>query len=131
MAHKISTDEHCTYVDVWMENKAVTMPSTARDQTKMSADSRTQKGGTKMTVTCLEVVATYNQIMGGIDKFDQLRERYAIGRRALKRWHGILYFLVDLSIVNAFVWYNIVGLQKKDQLSFRLKLARQLICGHM
>lgn len=94
----------------WMENKAATMLSTAHDPTKMSAVSRTQKGGTKITVTCLEVAVTYNQIMGGIDKFDQLPERYAIRRRTLKWWHRIFSFLVDLSIVNAFVLYNTVGL---------------------
>lgn len=68
----------------WMDNKAVTMLSTAHDPINMSAVSKTQKGGTKTTVTCPEVVATYNPRMKGVDKFDQLRERYAIGRRALK-----------------------------------------------
>lgn len=46
------------------------------------------------------MVKVYNNIMGGVDSFDQFRERYAIGRRSVKWWHRNFYFLIDLAIVN-------------------------------
>lgn len=36
------------------------------------------KTGVKETLYCPNVVSTYNKIMGGVVKFDQLHERYGI-----------------------------------------------------
>ena len=36
----------------------------------------------QVEIFCPEVVAEY-KIMGGVDKFDQLRERHALGRRSV------------------------------------------------
>ena len=69
----------------------------------------------------------YNRNMGGVDKFDQLKERYAIGRRSTKWWHMIFYYLVDMAIINSFILMNCAKRRKIDQLTFRIYLARQLI----
>ena len=74
-------------------------------------------------------VAEYNSIMGGADRFDQRRERYTDGRRSLNWWHHLLYFLVDLAIVNSFIMWNCNTGGQRDQLSFRLALVRQLTVG--
>jgi len=57
--------------------------------------------------------------MGGVDRFDQRRERYAIGMRSIKWWHRLLYFLIDLAIVNGFIKWNCNNGGQRDQLSFR------------
>ena len=67
--------------------------------------------------------------MGGVDRFDQRRERYAIGRRSLKWWHHLLYFLIDLVILNSFITWNCKSGVQRDQLSFRLVMVRQLTVG--
>jgi len=77
---------------------------------------------------CLATVAHYNAIMGRVDRFDQRRERYAIGRRSLKWWHCLLYFLIDLAIVNSFIKRNCNNGGQSDQV-FRLALVRQLKVG--
>ena len=77
---------------------------------------------------CLATVAHYNAIMGRVDRFDQRRERYAIGRRSLKWWHCLLYFLIDLAIVNSFIKRNCNNGGQSDQV-FRLALVRQLTVG--
>nr|CAI5868372.1 unnamed protein product [Callosobruchus analis] len=64
--------------------------------------------------------------MGGVDKFDQLHERYAIGRRSTKWWNRILSYLVDMAIVNSFILMN-TSKKRTDLLTFRINLARQLI----
>lgn len=58
--------------------------------------------------------------------------RYAIGRfgrRSIKWWHRLFYWLLDVAIVNAFILKKIKMNTKLDQLSFRLRLAQQLIDG--
>ena len=112
----------------WMDNKPVTMLTSSSSPRTVERILRRNRDGTRTEISCPKAVATYNRIMGGVDKFDQLRERYAIGRRSVKWWHRIFYYLIDLAIVNAFVMSK---LSKRtgshDQLTFRIRLARQLI----
>ena len=71
--------------------------------------------------------------MGGVDLADQLRQYYSIGRSSYKWYRCIFWFLMDISICNSFLLYNSYNLEqgkgKVPQLTFRLKLAKQLIWG--
>jgi len=112
----------------WMDNKPVTMLTSSSSPRTVERILRRNRDGTRTEISCPKAVATYNRIMGGVDKFDQLRERYAIGRRSVKWWHRIFYYLIDLAIVNAFVmWKLSKRTGSHDQLTFRIRLARQLI----
>ncbi|KAF8781800.1 PiggyBac transposable element-derived protein like [Argiope bruennichi] len=115
----------------WMDNKPVTILTTVNSPSATTTVPRKNKDGTITQVSCPIAIATYNKIMGGVDHFDQLRERYEIGRRSRKWWHRILYFLIDLAIVNAFILWKVSrrDLGPQNQLQFRLRLARQLISG--
>lgn len=115
----------------WMDRKAVCFLSTVHSPRKVSTVLRRQRNGTRIEVGCPEVVKAYNQTMGGVDKFDQLRECYAIGRRSVKWWHRIFYYLVDLAIVNSFAMWKVKSADpsKCHQLDYRIELARQLIGG--
>lgn len=115
----------------WMDKKPVCMLSTAHNPKDTTTVKRRNKDGTTVLVPCPKVVSEYNAKMGGVDRYDQLRERYQIGRRSVKWWHRLMYFLIDTSIVNSYVmWkHSKPDRQHKDQLSFRLRLARQLIKG--
>ncbi|XP_047098638.1 piggyBac transposable element-derived protein 4-like [Schistocerca piceifrons] len=95
-----------TAVIKWMDNKTVAILTTSDNPSDTTLVSRKNRGGTTSMVTCPTAVATYNTIMGGVDHFYQLRERYAIGRRSRKWWHRILYFLLDMAVVNAFIMYK-------------------------
>ena len=79
------------------------------------------------------VVDLYNRSMGGVDRADQLREYYSVGRSCYKWYRYIFWFLIDVSICNAFVLCNYdrlsQGLGKVRQLKFRTSLAKQLIGG--
>lgn len=111
----------------WQDSKPVTLLTTAVSPKDITTVQRKNKDGTRATVYCPKVVEIYNKYMGGVDKFDQKKERYAIGRRSLKWWHRIFYFLIDLSVVNSFILYQISRRTQCDQLSYRITLARQLI----
>ncbi|XP_051171549.1 piggyBac transposable element-derived protein 4-like [Leptopilina boulardi] len=112
----------------WMDAKPVTLLSSAHHPTVVTAVKRKTKTGNKIDVSCPLAVSSYNKIMGAVDKFDQLKERYSIGRRSRKWWHRIFYFLIDLAIVNSYIMYKVKnGDSKKTHLDFRVNLAKQLI----
>lgn len=113
----------------WMDKKAVRFLSTAHSPRQISSVRRKIRNGSKINVGCPKVVEVYNKTMGGVDKFDQYHERYAIGRRSTKWWHRIFYYLIDLAIVNTYLLWQLQHPQC-DHLNFRLKLARQLINGY-
>jgi hypothetical protein len=72
--------------------------------------------------------------MGGVDRADQLREYYSVGRSSCKWYRYIFWFLIDVAICNAFVLCNYhrlsQGMGKLRQLKFRTDLAKQLIGGY-
>ena len=77
------------------------------------------------------VIDLYNSCMGGVDRADQLREYYSVGRSSSKWYRYIFWFLIDVAICNAFVLCNYrrlsQGMGKLRQLKFRTELAKQLI----
>ncbi|GFX10744.1 piggyBac transposable element-derived protein 4 [Trichonephila clavipes] len=87
-----------------------------------------KKDGTIEELPSPKAVAVYNDVVEMIACFDQRKEKYKIGRRFVKRWHHIFYFLIDLAIINSFILRQV---NKKngsfDQLTFRMALARQLV----
>ena len=79
------------------------------------------------------VIDMYNKAMGGVDRADQLREYYSVGRSSYKWYRYIFWYLIDISICNAFILCNYhrleQGMGKVSQLKFRSILAKQLIGG--
>ncbi|KAJ8893959.1 hypothetical protein PR048_006560 [Dryococelus australis] len=91
----------------WQDIEAVRVLSTATSPKNTSSVTLKNKDGTKSTVSCPNAIQMYNALMGGVDLFDQLRERYAVGM-SLKWWHLIFYLLLDLSIINSFIMMKMV-----------------------
>lgn len=87
----------------WMDKKPVNFLSSAHTPRKTTTVLRRLQNGKRVNIHCPDVVAVYNKYMGGVDRFDQYRERYETGRKSIKWWFRILYFLVDLAIVNSFI----------------------------
>ena len=70
--------------------------------------------------------------MAGVDRFDQLRAAYTVGRSSKKMWRHIFWFLVNTCIVNAFILYRQTCRADKPltHLQFRLQVALGLIGGY-
>jgi hypothetical protein len=92
-------------------------------------DEKKNRDGTSSIIPCPDAFADYKAIMGGVDRVDQRRERYAIGRHLLRWWHRLLYFLIDLATVSSFIMWTCNNGGQRDLLSFRLALVRQLTVG--
>lgn len=70
-------------------------------------NERTQKDGTKKAIDCHLAVKEYTKRMGGVDRFDQVKSSYSVGRRSKRWWVRIFYFLLDASITNVILYCTI------------------------
>lgn len=87
----------------WMDNKVVHLISTFHQPEKVSTVKRKLKDGSKVDVTCPQVLKDYNQNMNNVDVFDQLKSSYAIDRRSKKWWHRIFWHFLDAALVNSYI----------------------------
>ena len=51
------------------------------------------------------VLVEYTTHMRGVDVSDQLRASYSCQVRSHKWWHRIFYFLLDLTVINMYIYY--------------------------
>ena len=73
--------------------------------------------------------------MNGVDRHDQLRTQYMVGRFSNKAWKCLLWFFVDASIVNAWIVYQEISTRsvpkkRYSQLDFRVEIAKGLIANY-
>ncbi|XP_047103465.1 piggyBac transposable element-derived protein 4-like [Schistocerca piceifrons] len=118
----------CVAAVKWQDSKPVRILSNYHNPKHVTTVLRRNKDGSRSEVFCPLAVAEHNKIMGGVDRFDQLPERYAVGSRSRKWWHRLFFFLVDLAVVNSYVMWKLQKTEA-DQLTVRLHLARQLFSG--
>jgi hypothetical protein len=71
------------------------------------------------------VIDQYNQSMGGVDKADQYSCYYSFGRKSIKWWRKLMFWLLEVSIVNAYILYK--GTVPSDSLLSHVNFRRQLV----
>lgn len=71
----------------------------------------------------------YNQHMGGVDIADQLRQYYTVQMRSLRNWYPLFLWLLDSSIINAYILRCLhTTIKNKDSHRlFRMNLYDQLL----
>ena len=77
-----------------------------------------------------EVAQEYSSKMGGVDRNNRGAEMYRISRKTKKWWWAVFWHIMDSLIHNAWVLMYPDGadnVRKKQQLQFRINLAKQLI----
>lgn len=71
-----------------------------------------------------ESVTTYNQSKAGVDKHDQMASYYPMGRKTMKWWEKIFFWLFVMGVTNAFKVYKISSPQQKTTLAnFMMQVA--------
>ncbi len=121
----------------WKDKRVVSFLSTADQANAVTNVTRRRRDGTQHLVAAPTVVENYNNNMNGVDHADQLRTEYPTFRKSRKWWCYIFWFLVDVSICNAFIvmrespnhtQQSRRGNNKpRTLLSFKKNLAKQLI----
>jgi hypothetical protein len=75
----------------------------------------------KVEVQCPSIVLMYNKFMGGVDLMDSLISLYRTSIRSKKWYLKIVFHLMDLVVVNAWLLYRrdceSCGMSKKEQMS--------------
>ncbi|XP_067910284.1 piggyBac transposable element-derived protein 4-like [Heterodontus francisci] len=106
---------------IWKDKRQVATLSTNQNG-KMIACSGTLKP---------QAVIGYNKYMGGVDLSDQMRSYYPVGRPSKKWWRCVLWYLLNISIVNAWLLFKYSSHEpplpsRYDHLNFRTTLAKML-----
>ena len=120
--------EHTTAVR-WYDNKDVYVMSTMWSNEMTTVKRRRQERGTgRVDVDCPQMIAEYNEYMGGVDLANQSMCYYSVDRKNLKWWRKIVWRLHDHAINNSYVIYKANTSSEKSltNLQFRLKLAHAM-----
>ncbi|XP_072014242.1 uncharacterized protein [Amphiura filiformis] len=104
---------HLTYT-LWKDSSVVSILSTGHDGfrnkdtdflTRHYSEDGTAKSK-EQQVKAPPAAISYTQCMGGVDRADQFRAYHTCARKSQKWWKQLLYFLVDVSRVNAWLCYK-------------------------
>ncbi|KAK3764943.1 hypothetical protein RRG08_045745 [Elysia crispata] len=85
----------------WTDKRQVNILSTNADPKMVTVERRTKAGVVQVQVP--KPVVQYNKAMFGVDLNDQNRSYYPVGRPGTKWWRYLFNYLVQISIINAFI----------------------------
>lgn len=118
---------------LWHDNRDVLLLSTNSDpRVDGTVKRKSGKGREEIEIPCPKSVINYTKGMGGVDISDQKRVYYNVGRPSKKWWKYLLHFVLNVSIVNSSIIYDLSHQPTRSahgnrQLDFRKNLVKQLI----
>ena len=89
---------------MWHDKRDVRIISTNSQPTDEIVKRRTRHILTD--VPCPSVIMNYNKNMGVVDLAHQLRSYYEIGRNAKKYWKCLMFYLLNICVVNSYIIYK-------------------------
>ncbi|XP_046663034.1 piggyBac transposable element-derived protein 1-like [Homalodisca vitripennis] len=97
----------------WQDNKCVTLLSSFVGIGKQDKVGRyCKKTRSIKEINCPQVVNTYNQHMGGVDKINSILGRYKIRMKTRKWYMRLFYHLLDVTMCNSWLLYQRVCKEK-------------------
>ena len=115
----------------WQDKKPIHFLSTISPAPKPDEQvfaKRRKRDGTLEDVPCPEVVHMYNKYMGAVDRNDQMCSYFTVGIQTKKWPPRIFFFLLERSIVNAFICeLESSNHTPHTQLEFRVDLIHKLV----
>ena len=126
---------------VWVDKRVIYFLTTMHCAEPNETVSRTAPGGRKVDRACPSCLPDYQKFMRGVDRGDQLEGYYSCGRRSEKWWKRVFTYIIEASILNAYILdaYRppaaaddsssspALPHHQRDSLHFRLALANQLV----
>lgn len=133
--HKILQDRNHPFLTLtaWQDTKMVRFASTMSDPATVGQTMRRVNAEVKY-FPHPHAGMQYSKNYAGVDRFDQKRAKYRVGRFSRKSWKYQFHFLLNAAIVNSWILYQETSLRqtsKKNyaQIDFRHDLIVTLI-GH-
>lgn len=65
--------------------------------------------------------------MAGVDRSDQLTSYYSCPRKTIRWYKKIIFHLLDITVLNSFILYNIKATKKITMADFRIQLMKSLL----
>jgi hypothetical protein len=112
---------------VWKDRRLVYLLTTHTSPASTSTVQRKSNDGTTIERSVPTAVADYNQHKSGVDTLDQLHANYSIGRKSKKWWPRLVWWLIDMCIINAYSLYQQQQQVRISQLQFRQQLMQELV----
>jgi Transposase IS4 len=112
---------------VWKDRQPVYLLTTHTSPAETTTIERRNKDGTTIHRSVPKAVVDYNQHKCGVDTIDQLHSYYLIGRKSKKWWPRLVWWMIDMCIINAYSLYNQKQQVKISQLAFRQLLMQELV----
>lgn len=110
----------------WHDTKEVIVVSNCHSS-GISTIEKKLKNGQKANVDCPEMIKFYRQIMGGVDRADQIAGQYELDRKSTKWWKKVFYRLLMMSIGNSWVISSQLGRRQNPLIDFMIVLAENMI----
>jgi hypothetical protein len=89
---------------------------------------RRKRGHLTARKRCPLCAKEYNKHMGACDQCNSLRASYTVQLKHQRRWYMCLvYYGIDILIVNAFIFFKAISGRKTSQKTFRLAIIQGLI----
>jgi hypothetical protein len=115
-----------TTVCVWKDQKVVWLLYNHLAADQMTTVERYDDSGVKLSLPCPAAISDYFHAARSVDVVNQLHYAYPTGRKSMRCWSRLVWWLIDICIVNAFqLWRH--GHSQLRQLHFREQLMLQLM----
>lgn len=119
--------DHGIFFIKWVDNNVVAAASTTYGAAPVGTVRRYSKKENKyVQIARPQIIAKYNNNMGGTDLMDQNISTYRVGIRSKKWWWCIFTWLIDASISNSWILYKHYY-PKISQLDFRRCIAQSYL----
>lgn len=115
-----------TNLAVWKDQKDVWILYNHTSPLNAATLDRWDDSGHKVSIGCPQAVHDYFFKARSVDVSNQLHYSYPTGRKAMRAWPRLAWWLIDISIVNAFKLWSI-GKHRPKQLDFREQLMHSLV----
>ena len=111
---------------LFMDRAPVYFLSTFYYPTQTGTINRRHRTGEMVSYKVPAVVQAYNEARSGVDTIDQLESYYAMGRKNRRWWPRLLWWLLDMCIINSYKLYKMKHSSKISLREFREKLMHEL-----
>jgi hypothetical protein len=111
---------------VWKEATPVRLLFNHISSDKVASLPRWNANHEQIQLPCPQAVRDYFYHARSVDVVGQLHYSYLIGRKSRKSWWRLVWWLIDMCIVNAFILYRMQH-HGITQLAFRQQLMHELV----
>ena len=98
------TNDDSVMLVKWRDRRDVYMIATNDEGLDVVRQVRRSNVPCDLATPCC--VRRYNSLMGGVDRMDQLRSYYTVGRAGRRWWKYVFWGLLNIGIINAYILWK-------------------------